>query len=64
MKKYQRQAIKLAGQILRDLNKPTYRLCPGCGKATDMPVGRDGDKYGRIWHENCYRKAGIRPLLK
>ena len=50
------QAIKLAGEILRDMNKPVYRVCPGCDKPTDEPQGEDGDKYGRVWHSDCYVK--------
>ena len=54
MKTYQRKALKLAAEILNDLNQTRYRICPGCGKATDEPVGKDGDKYGRVWHNKCY----------
>ena len=55
MKQYQRQALKLANAILIDMNKPVYRICPGCGKPTDEPMGSDGDRYGRVWHIKCFR---------
>ncbi len=56
MKTYQRRAIKLAGEILADLNKTACRICPGCGKPTDEPIGNDGDKYGRVWHSTCFER--------
>lgn len=58
MLKYQKQALKLAGEILKDLNKPIYRICPGCGLATDELILNDGDRYGRVWHDSCYRRRG------
>jgi len=61
MRNYQRQAIQLAGEILKDLNKPVYRICPGCGKPTDEPFGNDGDKYGHVYHARCWEnKKGRR----
>ncbi len=55
MKTYQKQALKLASEILKDMGKPRFRICPGCGKPTHEPVGNDGDKYGRVWHYKCYK---------
>ena len=57
MKRYQRQAVKLASEIMRDLNKPIYRMCPGCGKPTNDLVNDNGDKYGHVYHTKCFKEV-------